>query len=62
MADEHNQQEGDEPATAAQMTYISTMAVEAHEEVPFELTKAEADEKIHDLQQKTGRDTSTDRP
>lgn len=46
---------GDEPATAAQKSYISTMAVEAHEEVPFELTKAEASEKIEELQQKTGR-------
>lgn len=46
---------GDEPATAAQKSYISTMAVEAHEEVPFELTKAEASEKIEELQKKTGR-------
>lgn len=53
---------GDEPATAAQKSYISTMAVETHEEVPFELTKAEASRKIEELQQKTGRDPSTERP
>jgi hypothetical protein len=53
---------GDEPATAAQKSYISTMAVETKEEVPFELTKAEASEKIHELQQKTGRDDSRERP
>lgn len=53
---------GDEDATPAQMSYISTMAVEAKEEVPTELTKAQASEKIHELQQKTGRDDSTERP
>jgi hypothetical protein len=53
---------GDEPATAAQKSYISTMAVEAKEEVPFELSKAEASEKITELQEKTGRDSSNERP
>lgn len=46
---------GEEPATAAQKSYISAMAALAHEEVPFELTKAEASKMIEDLQKKTGR-------
>ncbi len=53
---------GDEDATPAQKSYMSTMAVEAGEAVPDSLTKAEASEKIHELQQKTGRDDSTERP
>jgi len=53
---------GDEPATPAQKSYMSTMAVEAKEAVPDDLTKAEASEKIHELQQKTGRDDSSERP
>ncbi|MEV4707419.1 DUF3072 domain-containing protein [Actinoplanes sp. NPDC049316] len=46
---------GDEPATGAQKSYLNTLASEAHEEVPEELTKAEASERIDDLQEKTGR-------
>jgi 2-iminoacetate synthase ThiH len=53
---------GDEDATPAQLSYISTMAVEAGEETPTELTKAEASEKITELQEKTGRDSSSERP
>lgn len=53
---------GDEDATPAQKSYLSTMAVEAKEAVPDDLTKAEASEKINELQQKTGRDTSSERP
>lgn len=53
---------GDEPATPAQLSYISTMAVEAKEEVPLDMTKAEASEKITELQKKTGRDPNTERP
>ncbi len=53
---------GDEDATPAQKSYLSTMAVEVGEAVPPELTKAEASEKIQELQEKTGRDTSSDRP
>ena len=33
---------GDEPATGAQKSYLNTLASEADEEVPEELTKAEA--------------------
>ncbi|UQU67084.1 DUF3072 domain-containing protein [Couchioplanes caeruleus] len=46
---------GDEPATGAQKSYLNTLASEAHEDVPEELTKAEASERIDDLQEKTGR-------
>ena len=46
---------GDEPATGAQESYLHTLATEAHEEVPEDLTKAEASEKIDELQNKTGR-------
>ena len=46
---------GDEPATGAQESYLRTLAGEAHESVPDGLTKAEASEKIDELQQKTGR-------
>jgi hypothetical protein len=46
---------GDEPATAAQESYLSTLATEAQEEVPGDLTKADASRKIDELQEKTGR-------
>ena len=46
---------GDEPATGAQMSYLHTLAGEAHEDVPEELTKAEASRRIDELQEKTGR-------
>ena len=46
---------GDEPATGAQQSYLHTLASEAHEDVPEDLTKAEASQRIDDLQEKTGR-------
>jgi hypothetical protein len=46
---------GEEPATGAQESYLHTLASEAHEDVPEELTKAEASRKIDELQEKTGR-------
>jgi hypothetical protein len=46
---------GDEPATGAQESYLHTLAQEAHEEVPDDLTKADASRKIDELQEKTGR-------
>jgi hypothetical protein len=46
---------GDEPMTGAQESYLHTLASEAGEKPPEELTKAEASEKIDELQQKTGR-------
>ncbi|MFI5496143.1 DUF3072 domain-containing protein [Actinoplanes sp. NPDC051859] len=46
---------GDEPATGAQESYLHTLAAEAHEDAPEGLTKAEASERIDELQEKTGR-------
>jgi Protein of unknown function (DUF3072) len=46
---------GDEPITGAQDSYLHTLAREAGEEVEEDLSKAEASEKIEELQQKTGR-------
>ncbi|GIF15584.1 DUF3072 domain-containing protein [Actinoplanes teichomyceticus] len=46
---------GGEPATGAQESYLHTLATEAHEEVPDGLTKAEASQRIDELQEKTGR-------
>jgi hypothetical protein len=46
---------GEEPATGAQESYLHTLAAEAHEEVPEDLTKADASRKIDELQEKTGR-------
>jgi hypothetical protein len=46
---------GDEPLTAAQRSYLDTLAREAGEEIPANLTKAEASEHIDRLQKKTGR-------
>jgi hypothetical protein len=49
---------GEEPLTGAQESYLHTLAREAGEPVPGELTKAEASKKIDDLQQRTGRGAS----
>ena len=46
---------GDEPMTGAQRSYLHTLAEEAHDEVPEELTKAEASKLIDELQERTGR-------
>jgi len=46
---------GDEPMTGAQRSYLDTLAREAGEEIPADITKAEASEHIDRLQQKTGR-------
>jgi Protein of unknown function (DUF3072) len=46
---------GDEPMTGAQRSYLGTLAQEAGEETPEDLTKAEAAEKIDELQEQTGR-------
>ncbi|MGN8051026.1 DUF3072 domain-containing protein [Curtobacterium sp. 22159] len=46
---------GDEPMTGPQRSYLDTLAREAGEELPADLTKAEASEHIDRLQQKTGR-------
>jgi len=46
---------GDEPATAAQESYLHTLATEAGEPAPEGLTKADASRKIDELQERTGR-------
>ena len=46
---------GDEPMTASQRGYLDTLAREAGEEIPADITKAEASEHIDRLQAKTGR-------
>jgi hypothetical protein len=46
---------GEEPMTGAQDSYVHTLAREAGEEVNDSMTKAEASEKIDELQEKTGR-------
>ena len=46
---------GDQPSTGPQESYLSTLAQEAGEEVPSDLTKAQASEEIDRLQRETGR-------
>jgi hypothetical protein len=46
---------GDEPTTGPQRSYLNTLAQEAGEEVPDDLTKADASELIDRLQNQTGR-------
>jgi hypothetical protein len=46
---------GDEPMTGAQESYVQTLGREAGEQVEPDLSKAEASERIDELQQKTGR-------
>ena len=46
---------GDEPMTGPQRSYLQTLAQEAGEEVPENLTKAQASELIDRLQERTGR-------
>ena len=40
---------GDEPATGAQKSYLETLTRASDEEVPEQLTKAEASKKIDEL-------------
>ncbi|WP_454084274.1 DUF3072 domain-containing protein [Georgenia sp. Marseille-Q6866] len=46
---------GEEPATGAQLSYLSTLAREAGREVPENLTKAQASSLIDELQQGSER-------
>ena len=46
---------GDEPMTGAQASYLETLATESGEEVPDDLTKAEASKKIDELQEESPR-------
>ena len=49
---------GDEPMTGAQRSYLETLAREAGETLPGDLTKAQASEQIDRLQAATGRGSS----
>ena len=40
---------GDEPATGPQKSYLETLSRQSDEEVPEDLTKAEASQKIDEL-------------
>lgn len=46
---------GDEPMTGAQRSYLDTLARDAGETLPADLTKAQASEHIDRLQAQTGR-------
>jgi hypothetical protein len=46
---------GDEPMTGAQASYLGTLAREAGEELPADLTKAQASEHIERLQARSDR-------
>ena len=46
---------GDEPMTGAQRSYLETLSQEAGEELDPNLTKAQASQRIDELQGKTGR-------
>ena len=46
---------GDEPMTGAQASYLSTLATETGDEVPDDLTKAQASELIDELQSRSKR-------
>ena len=48
---------GDEPMTGAQASYLKTLSQEAGEEFDESLNKAQASERIDELQAKTGRGT-----
>ena len=49
---------GDEPMTVAQRSYLKTLCEEANEPMDETLTKAQASERIAELQQRTGRATA----
>jgi Protein of unknown function (DUF3072) len=46
---------GDEPMTAAQRSYLETLSNDTGEDVPDDLTKAEASKKIDELRDKSPR-------
>ena len=53
---------GDEPMTGAQESYVHTLARKAGEELPEEMTKAEASMKIDELREKTGVEGAPAKP
>jgi hypothetical protein len=46
---------GDEPMTGPQRSYLKTLCQEAKEDFDDNLTKAQASQRIDELQRKTGR-------
>jgi hypothetical protein len=46
---------GDEPMTGAQKSYLKTLSEEANEAMDENMTKAQASQRIDELQQRTGR-------
>jgi hypothetical protein len=46
---------GDEPATGPQKSYLETLAREAGEDVPDDISKADASKRIDELQERSGR-------
>jgi hypothetical protein len=52
---------GDEPMTGAQASYLGTLGRRTGENVPDDLTKAEASEKIDQLRERAGLDDASDR-
>jgi len=48
---------GDEPMTGAQESYLKTLSDQADTELDPSLTKAQASERIDELQDRTGRGT-----
>jgi hypothetical protein len=46
---------GDEPATGPQKSYLETLAREAGEDVPDDISKGDASKKIDELQDKSDR-------
>jgi hypothetical protein len=46
---------GDEPMTGPQQSYLQTLAREAGADLPDDLDKASASQKIDELQERTGR-------
>jgi hypothetical protein len=51
---------GDEPMTGAQRSYLTTLAQEAGEDVPDDLSKAQASEMIDRLQAESDRVSGED--
>jgi hypothetical protein len=49
---------GDEPMTGAQASYLKTLSEQAHEPFDGSLTKAQASQRIEQLQEITGRGRS----
>jgi hypothetical protein len=51
---------GDEPATAAQMSYLTTLARDSGREIPQDVSKAQASQLIDELQQQSPRVSGAD--